>query len=88
MTVPELEAVLAQPGYVNYTTAAIKDEAARFLDFIKHKETIQVCGRCRWRSGCDTCCYKKALASVLRKGGPPAWWLKTLGAALRAGEAQ
>ena len=56
------------------------DDIKEYLWLSKHRETVQVCSKCRYAHGCETCSYMHALRYVCKWGTPAAWWK-------RAGEA-
>ncbi len=62
-----------------------QDQQVRaYLNFVKTNESLRVCSRCRYSSGCDFCCYDKALSFVMRHQRPGSWWHRQAGKALRA----
>ena len=42
-----------------------------------------VCSKCKYRHGCEVCCYEKALRLVIRKQDVPAWYMRKEAALLR-----
>ena len=53
------------------------EEVESYLQKVKENETIEVCSRCHWSTGCERCSYEHAMRYVLRWGKPAAWWNKT-----------
>ena len=52
-----------------------------YLSFMERSQTIGVCAKCRWESGCDACDYRKALAYTIRHKEIPKFWANKTGQA-------
>ena len=44
-----------------------------YLEYVKQREVLQACSKCRWTS-CEKCTFSKAQNYVLRHGKLPAWY--------------
>ena len=59
------------------------EELQAYVAHIQAIQTIQVCAKCRYSSGCVACSYQHALRYVLRQGKPPEWWRRSTQSVLR-----
>ena len=64
-------------------TLKLRDSHAiqSYLDFVEKHQTIGVCSKCEWESGCVACDYKKALAYTIRHKSVPKFWATKTGQA-------
>ena len=54
-----------------------------YLNFVKDHETLAVCSKCEFKTGCVACDYRKALAYVVRHQTIPFFWAKKHGMAFK-----
>jgi hypothetical protein len=60
-----------------------KTEVEKYLALVQSTETIGVCAKCEWKTGCEKCSYIHSLRYVMRHHQPSAWWMKAAGMALK-----
>ena len=71
----ELEAVVVK---LNLRSETVIDD---YLQFMAVSETVEVCSKCEWKTGCVACSYNKALAYVIRNQKTPQFWIGKSGKA-------
>ena len=77
-SIDELEKVVAQLQLREKNSAL--DE---YLVFIKEHECLGVCSKCKYKTGCVACDYKKALNYTIRNQTFPQWWIQKHGLAVQ-----
>ena len=65
-----------------------KDEIQEYLSFMGVTETVGVCAKCKFETGCVACDYWHALAYVIRHHKVPQFWIKKSGKAFKKATAK
>ena len=60
-----------------------KGDMQEYLDFIRITETVGVCSKCEWKTGCVACHYRHAVQYVIRHHHCPEFWYKREGKAFK-----
>ena len=59
------------------------DECQAYVNYVQSIQTVQICTKCRYQSGCVACSYPHALRFCLRTSRTPEWWKKSTMGVLR-----
>ena len=76
---PVLRAAFDQAQLTNSNN----EECLAYVSHMREIQTIEVCTKCEYLSGCVACSYAHALRYCLRHGRPPSWWRKSTMSVLR-----
>ena len=60
-----------------------KDELNTYIQWVRSSETIGLCSKCEWTTGCEKCSYGHALRYAIRWQKPSSWWNKLSGQSLK-----
>ena len=71
---PVLQAAFEQAQFTNLS----QEENQAYVSHMKMIQTVQVCPKCEYRSGCVACSYEHALRYCVRHGKPPTWRMITM----------
>ena len=79
--VPQLEEVVR--------TLNFEEKESRVRAYVAEQKEkapyeLGICSKCRWRHGCEVCCYEKALRLVIKKQDVPAVYMRKEAALLKA----
>ena len=58
-------------------------ECQAYVSHVKNIQTVQICSKCKYASGCVACSYPHALRYALKNGRPPHWWRMSTQSVLR-----
>ena len=77
LTLADLEACVSKLNLDS--EASIKE----YLSFMKISETLGVCSKCEWKSGCVACSYEAAMKYAIKERKVPYWWARKTGQAFQ-----
>ena len=74
-----LEVVYEHSLLMNAGAAYVRD----YVEYMKTIESVRICSKCNWQTGCVACSSEHAMRYAIRTGEPPMWWRRTTMKVLR-----